>query len=418
MHLSDLHIGRRLGELPLIEDQKYILEQILQAAEEEKPDAALIAGDVYDKSMPPAEAVAVFDEFIVSLSKLCPQVFIISGNHDSGMRLAFGNRLMTGSGVHFSSVFDGTLQRTQLEDGFGKVSVWMLPFIKPAHVRQCMETAAAERAGTEMAEEQTSTEAAGEHPAGEAVPADPEQPEEAGPELPGRDDYTGALRIVIESAEIDPAERNILVAHQYVTGGIRSESEEKNLGGLDNVDAEVFEPFDYVALGHLHRAQKAGGEHIRYCGAPLRYSFMEAEEEKQILIAELGEKGDLQVRSLPLKPLREMRILRGSFDELMTRSFYENTDYQKAFVRAELTDGEFIPEGIRRLRTVYRNILEISYGKLQTERAGEVTADPERQLSPSEYLADFYRAMRGKEMNEDQTAFAEEVIREIWEEEA
>ena len=389
MHLSDLHIGRRLGELPLIEDQKYILKQILQAAEEEKPDAALIAGDVYDKSMPPAEAVAVFDEFIVSLSKLCPQVFIISGNHDSGMRLAFGNRLMTGSGVHFSSVFDGTLQRTQLEDGFGKVSVWMLPFIKPAHVRQCMEQ-----------------------------PADLEQPEEAGPELPGRDDYTGALRIVIESAEIDPAERNILVAHQYVTGGIRSESEEKNLGGLDNVDAEVFEPFDYVALGHLHRAQKAGGEHIRYCGAPLRYSFMEAEEEKQILIAELGEKGDLQVRSLPLKPLREMRIPRGSFDELMTRSFYENTDYQEAFVRAELTDGEFIPEGIRRLRTVYRNILEISYGKLQTERAGEVTADPERQLSPSEYLADFYRAMRGKEMNEDQTAFAEEVIREIWEEEA
>ena len=385
LHISDLHIGKRLGEMPLTEDQKYILDRILEIADEEKPDAVLIAGDVYDKSVPPAEAVSIFDDFIVSLSGICPRVFIISGNHDNGTRLAFGNRLMKESGVVISSVFDGALQEHEMEDEFGTVRIWLLPFIKPVHVRRAEERAAAEP---------------GSEADSEAI-----------------DDYTSALRRVIGKASFDPAERHVLAAHQYVTGGIRSDSEEKNLGGLDNVDAEVFAPFDYVALGHLHRAQTAGGEQIRYSGAPLCYSFAEAEDDKQALIVELKEKGSLEVRPIPLKPLRAMRTIRGTFDELMSRSFYEGTDYQEAFVRAVLTDEEYIPEGIRRLRTVYRNILEVSYEKAPGAAAEDLEAAGRAEhLSPGAYLAEFYRAMRGRDMNEDQAAFAEEMISEIWEE--
>lgn len=389
MHISDLHIGRRLGEMPLTEDQEHILEEILSIAETEQPQAVLIAGDIYDKSAPSAEAVRVFDNFLVGLANTVPAVIAVSGNHDSAERLAFGNRLMSKSGVHFTSVFDGALQMVELEDEAGPVCVWMLPFIKPVHVRRFDESI-------------------------------------------DRDDYTAAVRSVIESARIDPAKRNILVAHQYVTGSQRSESEERSIGGLDNVDSSVFAPFDYVALGHLHRAQTAGGEHIRYSGAPLAYSFGEAGDEKCVLMIELGEKPSeeepgaasvgsrcrLTVRDLPLHPLRKMRVLRGSFDELMTQSFYEGTDYRDAFVKAVLTDEDFIPDGIRRLRTVYRNILEVTYENIVSSD-GQTMDGPgfEEEKQPAEYLEDFYRIMRGRELSEDQKALADELIRTIWEEE-
>lgn len=436
MHMADLHVGKRLGELPLIEDQRYILNEILKIADDEQPDAALIAGDIYDKAAPSAEAVSLFDDFLTELASRVPQVLLISGNHDSAERIAFGGRLLSAGGVHVSPVFGGDIQKVELADEYGPVCFWLLPFIKPVHVRRFPD-----RFG-EIAS----------------------------------DDYTGALRAVITAAGIDPAVRNVLIGHQYVTGGERSESEERNIGGLDNVDSAVFEAFDYVALGHLHRAQRAGSDRIRYSGAPMAYSFGEASDRKFVLIAELGEKdgpafpeesmlaggesgslacrGDsehadreedmpagstqagqacqkaggnagnaegglcrLEVRQRQVLPLREMRVLTGTFDELMTGAFQESEEKREAFVKAVLTDEEFIPDGIRRLRTAYPNILEVVYPRAGGRgEAGEEGPAFGEEKAPADYLAEFYRTMRGKELSEEQAAFADALIGEIWEE--
>ena len=278
-HLSDLHLGLRFREQSLIEDQKYILDEILSLAEKEKPDGALIAGDVYDKSVPPAEAVALLDDFLVRLSQICPHIFLISGNHDSAERVAFGGRLMSAKGVHLSPVYTGECAPVVLSDGYGAVNVYLLPFVKPAHVRRAF------------------------------------------PEAEIGNDYTAALSLAVEKMKIDRAARNVLGCHQFVTGATRSESEE-TVGGLDNVDSSAFEPFDYVALGHIHSPQNVSSERIRYCGTPLKYSFSEAGQQKSVTVAELGKKGDLRVRTLPLTPLRETREIRGTYEEVTRRDFY------------------------------------------------------------------------------------------------
>ncbi len=367
LHISDLHLGKRLKELSLAEDQKYILDQILRIAGPEEPDAVLICGDVYDRPVPPAEAVEIFDEFLVSLAKASLPVFVISGNHDSAERLAFGNRLMDTGGVHFSSVFSGQMQRYELEDEHGPLNLWMLPFIKPAHVRAYHEEIE-------------------------------------------RDDYTGAVRAVIEDSGVEPEQRNVLMAHQYVTGAQRSESEEVVIGGLENVDASVFDDFDYVALGHLHKAQRAGREEIRYSGSPLKYSFGEAAGDKKILLADIGEKGRTEIREIPLKPLREMQVLQGSFEELTDPENYRGAD-RDAYTSVRLTDPEYIPAAMQKLRQIYPGILETGYVNISS-KALETEAAADR--SPVEYLEDFYRFMRGRDMTEEQSAFAEKLIRQIW----
>lgn len=380
IHLSDLHLGKRFREKSLIEDQRHILSQILKITEEEKPDGVIIAGDIYDRPVPPVEAVLLLDDFLVRLSEACRNIFIISGNHDSAERLSFGSRLMDKSGVHVASVYEGSMKRVVLEDGSGPVNIWMLPFVRPIHVKAFFEEV-------------------------------------------DRGDYTGALKKVIEAEEINREERNLLIAHQFVTGAVRSESEDIPVGGLDSVDGEVFRDFDYVALGHLHRAQAVG--RIRYCGTPLKYSFSEADDEKSVLVVELGNKSAdteggesvLSVRTRPLLPLHEVRIRRGSFDELMNEAAHLAEEEKTAFLRAELTDEEYIPDGIQRLRSAYPNVLEVRYPNVEkeSEEVFETSASEER--SPVEYLEDFFETMRGRPMNEEQRSFAEEMIRRVWEEE-
>ena len=282
-HLSDLHLGKRLNEFNLLEDQDYILRVILGLLDEEKPDAVLLAGDIYDKAVPSAEAVQLFDFFLRRLAERGLQVFVISGNHDSPERIAFGSRLMDPSGIHMSPVYDGAVRPISLRDEWGEVKVYMLPFLKPAHVRRFFPEA------------------------------------EIG-------SYTDAMRTVIEAMDVDPAARNLLVTHQFVTGAARSESEEISVGGTDNVDASVFDRFDYVALGHIHSPQSVERESLRYCGTPLKYSFSEARQEKSVTVVELGRKGELRLRTLPLTPLRDMRELRGSYMELTALSSYQGTN--------------------------------------------------------------------------------------------
>ncbi|MFR1725477.1 exonuclease SbcCD subunit D [Emergencia timonensis] len=374
MHLSDLHLGKRVNEFSMIEDQQYILNQIAEIADREKPDGVLIAGDVYDKSVPPIEAVQLFDDFLVRLAEQNLPVFIISGNHDSAERVAFGNRLMTRSGIYLSPVYDGLVKPVTLEDGYGKIDVYLLPFLKPAHVRRFFPD------------------------------------EEIG-------SYTDAMRVAIEYLDLDLGRRNILITHQFVTGAVRSESEEISVGGADNVDASVFEAFDYVALGHLHRAQSVTRETIRYCGTPLKYSFSEADHEKSVTLVELGEKGQVSVETLPLVPLRDMHEIKGTYEEVTLKRFYEETDYQESYMHITLTDEEDIPDALGKLRAIYSNIMKLDYDNERTRTNGKLDGtDRAEQKSPIELFAELYEKQNKQPMSQVQQDFLEGIVEDIWEE--
>jgi len=322
IHLSDLHIGKRVNEISMLEDQEFILTQILGILDTEKADAVLIAGDVYDKSVPSAEAVTLFDDFLFRLSKRKLPVFIISGNHDSSERLSFGSRLMEGSGIHISPVYGGSVSPVVLSDSFGTVSFWLLPFLKPAHVRRYF-------------------------------------PEES------IESYTDAVRAAIRAMSPDFASRNVLLTHQFVTGAATCESEEISVGGSDNVDASVFDGFDYVALGHIHGPQNIGSNRVRYCGTPLKYSFSEEHHHKSITVVELGEKGDLTLHLQPLTPKHDLRTIRGTFEEVTSKAFLESTQTQD-YLHIILTDEEDVPEALGKLRLIYPNILKLSYDNTRT----------------------------------------------------
>ncbi len=380
IHLSDLHLGKRLNEFSLLEDQTYILMKILNIIDEEQPDAVLIAGDVYDKSVPSAEAVELLDDFLVRLAERSfrgrkLQTFVISGNHDSPERLAFGGRLMGASGIHLSPVYSGHVEPITLTDEFGAVAVYMLPFVKPGHIRRFY----------------------------------PEEKIES---------YTDALTVAITDMKPDFSQRNVLIAHQFVTGAERSESEEVSVGGLDNVDVSAFDGFDYVALGHIHGPQNIGSERVRYSGTPLKYSFSEAGQQKSVTVVELKEKGTLHVRTSPLTPRRELVELRGPYEELMSKRFYENTGYQEDYIHITLTDEEDVPEAMARLRVVYRNLMKLDYDNTRTRTVFQLEAaqDAENQ-SPLQLFAKFYEKQNGTEPSEEQYALLEKLIETIWEEE-
>ena len=375
IHLSDLHLGKRVNEFSMLEDQQFILREILRVIDEESPQAVLIAGDIYDKSMPSAEAVTLFDDFLVRLAGRGLEVFVISGNHDSAERLAFGNLLMEGSGIHIASAYSGVLSPCYLSDPYGRVAVCLLPFVKPAHVRRFF-------------------------------------PEE---EIT---DSTQALKTALNGLQLDPADRNILVAHQFVTGAERSDSEEISVGGAENVDAAVFDGFDYVALGHLHGPQNVGSERIRYCGTPLKYSFSEANHQKSVTVAELRENGDLSVRTIPLKPCRDMVELRGTYEELMRKSFYEGTGWQEDYVHITLTDEEDVMDAVQKLRRVYRNMMKLDYDNTRTRHSGILTEIEEAEnRQPIELFADFYEQQNGQPLTEIQRSFVGELIEKVLEEE-
>ena len=375
LHLSDLHLGKRLNEYSLIEDQKFILKSILDIAVKEKPDGVLIAGDVYDKSVPSGEAVSLFDEFLYSLSKLNLKVFVISGNHDSPERLSFGSRLMDKSGIYISNVYDGKVVPVTMTDEYGKLNVYMLPFVKPSHVKRFF-----------------------------------------GEEIEG---YTHALKVAVDNLQIDKAERNVLITHQFVTGASRTDSEDLTVGGTDNVDVCVFDDFDYVALGHIHRAQKCVSDKVRYSGTPLKYSLSEANDVKSVCVVELGEKGKLDLRFVPLKPLRDLVEIRGKYSEIMQKSFYENKTWQEDYVYVVLTDEEEIPDAIAKLRTVYHNVSAMRYDNKRTRKNGGVELlENIESKTPFQLFEEFYLMQNNSNMSIEQKQLVEELIDKIWRGEA
>ena len=372
MHLSDLHLGKRVYEFSMYEDQKYILSQILDIADKEQVQAVMICGDIYDKQIPPAESVQLFDDFLTKLSVRKLPVFIISGNHDSAERLSFGARLMEQSGVCFSETFSGKIQTYQLQDENGSLNLYLLPFLKPTIARQAFPEA------------------------------------EIG-------SYQDAVAYALQQVKPDESQRNILMAHQFVTGAHRSESEEILVGGLDNIDASVFSAYDYVALGHIHTPQKVGRETIRYCGTPIKYSFSEAAKDKSVTIVELAEKGKVQIQEHILKPLHDLREIRGTYEELTARKNYADTDVED-YLHITLTDEEDIMDVMDKLHTIYPNIMKLDYDNLRTRNSNHISGvDPLQEKSPAELFEAFYQLQNNQNMTVQQKEYIAQMIDKIWE---
>ncbi len=385
IHLSDLHIGKRVNEFSMLEDQEYILKEILGIIDDEQPDGVIIAGDVYDKSVPSEEAVKLLDSFLTSLAKRKLQVYIISGNHDSAAKLAFASSLIDLSGIHISPVYDsaqiatmgdGLVRPYKLEDGKGQVAnIYMLPFVKPAMVRAVF-------------------------------------PDEAD----DIKDYTDACHVAVEHMDVDEKVTNILVAHQFVTGAVRSESEE-NVGGLDNVDVSVFDSFDYVALGHIHGPQKVGRETVRYCGTPLKYSLSEANHTKSVTVVDIPENKKIEIRTVPLVPMHELREVKGTFDELMDRRNYEGTAVDD-YLYVVLTDEDDVPDALGKLRTVYPNVMKLGYDNTRTRVTQ--TIDDGAVLEgkkPIDLFGELYEKQNNQEMSDEQRSFVQNIIDSVWREE-
>lgn len=377
MHLADLHLGKRVNGFSMMEDQEYILNRILEIMEEEQPDGLLIAGDVYDKTIPPAEAVRRMDDFLTAVAAKHVPVFLISGNHDSAERVAFGHQLMQGSGIWISPVYDGTIRHHTLEDRWGEVNIYLIPFLRPSVVRSFFPDVEIE-------------------------------------------DYTDALRTIIEDLQVDTSRRNVVLAHQFVSaaGALPEtcDSEQLSVGGLDRVDGSVFSPFDYTALGHLHGPQRVGSETIRYAGSPLKYSFSELHQKKSVTVAELREKGVTEIRQIPLQPRREMIELRGTFEEILAEA-RKKGEPQTDYYHMILTDETDVVDALSRLREYYPNIMLLDYDNRRTRSQKEVEQlDRVEERTPGELFAALYEQQNGQEMDSDRKEYLDGLIREIWEE--
>lgn len=373
MHLSDLHIGKKVNEYSMLQDQIYILKEILQIIDDEKVETVIIAGDVYDRSLPPNEALELFDEFLYQLSSRNVNVFVISGNHDSPERISYGGRMMTENKIFLSPVYDGNVKPITLNDDYGEVNFYLLPFVRPADIRRYF-------------------------------------PDE------NIENYTDAVKVAIDNMNVDFNERNILVTHQFVTGAELSESEDIIVGGTDNVSGEIFDGFDYVALGHIHREQTVGKDNIRYCGTPLKYSFSEAKNIKSVTILDFNDKGNIEYSKIPLTPFRDMREIRGTYYELTLKSSYESTNTED-YLHITLTDEEDIPDAIGKLRSIYPNIMKLDYDNLRTRGSGTVDAiENIESKSPFELFADLFKQQNNQDMSEEQEEIMRNLIDKIWEE--
>lgn len=373
IHLSDLHLGIRVNDFSMSEDQRYILDRILDIIDREAPDGIIIAGDIYDKSMPPAEAVAMFDEFISSIAERKIKTFIISGNHDSAERIAFGSRIMNAGGIYLSPVYNGDIKPVVMKDEYGSVNIYMLPFVRPSAVRAF-------------------------------YPDD------------DTDSYSSAVGTAVKHMNADFSQRNIIITHQFVTGAVSSDSEDISVGGTDNVSADIFADFDYTALGHIHKPQNIGSERIRYCGTPLKYSFSEAKQDKSVTVIELGKKGDINVRTVGLIPLRNMTELKGSYEELMKKSFYEGTGYAEDYVHITLTDENDIPDAVSKLRIVYHRLMKMDYDNARTKKQSIIEGmTSARETDPEKLFGEFFESQNNVPMNDEQAAFVSGIIKDIWE---
>lgn len=373
LHLADLHIGKRVNGFSMIEDQKFVFEQVYNVIENEKIDGIIMAGDIYDKPVPSAEAVKLFDEMLTRLVSINLPIFVISGNHDSAERIGFGSDILSAAKVYMSRVYNGNLQKIELEDDYGKINVYLLPFIKPATVKNIYKEAEIE-------------------------------------------DYDDALEYVLSQEKIDETKRNVIVSHQFVTGAMRSESEEVSVGGLDNVSVENYEAFDYVALGHIHRAQQMGRESARYAGTLLKYSFSEEKHNKSMTIVDLKEKGNIEIKEIPVKPLHDLKTIKGKFSKITSEEFYKELK-KEDYYRAVLTDEDDILNAIGKLKSIYPNLMSMEYDNTRTRSYSVVdNVETGETKSPLDYFEEFFEKQNGRKMSEKQRNYLLEILGEAREE--
>lgn len=372
IHLSDLHIGKRVNEFSMLEDQKYILLKIIGIIDEEKPDGVIIAGDIFDKSVPGEDAVKLWGEFLTRLAERKLQVFAISGNHDSAIRVSNYSDLIDTTGIHISPAYDGNIKPYKLYDEAGALNIYMLPFVKPVVVRKLFE--------------------------GEKI-----------------ENYSDACRVAISQMDIDKSERNVLVAHQFVAGASTTDSEEHVVGGVENVAVDVFDDFNYVALGHIHRPQKVGRPEVRYCGTPLKYSFSEKDDKKSVSVVNIDGQGKVAIKEIYLTPKHDLREVRGSFEFVSNKANYEGTSLED-YVHIVLTDEEEIPEAVGKLRSIYKNIMKLTYDNKRTRNKHNLDLTNDlNELSQIEIFSDFYELMNNQPMSDLQREFTEKLINDIWE---
>ena len=377
IHLADLHIGKRVNEISMIEDQRYILKQVLECVAEEQPDGILIAGDIYDRMVTSVEAVQLLDTFLTELSNQKVPVYLISGNHDSAERVSFGAKLLTKSQIYMATQYQGKMEKVTMQDAYGRVNLYLLPFLKPAQVRAVWKE-----------------------------------------EAEGISTYQDAIDFVMAKEEINPEERNVLVAHQFVAGAQTCDSEERSIGGLDQIAATSYQVFDYVALGHLHGPQQVSRKTIRYAGTLLKYSFSEIHHKKSITIVELREKGQVEVRQRPVHPLHDMRQLRGNYEELVKRENYENTDTED-YLRIILSDEEDIYDAVGKLRVIYPNLMRLEYDNTRTRKRQTIgETEPVEKKMPIDFMEELYQIQNNKAMSLEQRNYMKKMMETIWEEKA
>lgn len=377
LHLADLHLGKILQEQSLLEDQEYMLNEIIDIIKEEKIETVLISGDVYDRSVPPADAVNLLDDFLRKLIKeLKIKVFIISGNHDSKDRLSFGSKIFEDEGLYIESRYNGKLRKVTLDDEYGKLNIYMLPFIKPIEVRQFFE---------------------------EDI----------------ENNYNTAINKIISRETIDTKERNIIMVHQFVTAGTnepeRMDSEMLSLGGIENVDVSNFDNFDYVAIGHVHGPQRIGRDTARYAGTMLKYSFSEIRNNKSVPIIDMKEKNNIDIKLIPLKPLRDMREIKGSIEELLKKENYEKGNTND-YIKAVITNEEPVFDAIGQIRRIYPNTLKLEIRNSKTMNGiqeQDLNLEKLKKKSELELFADFYESQNNVPLGENQKEIISKVIAEV-----
>ena len=432
MHLSDLHLGIKVYEFDLFEDQKYMLDNIIKIAIAKDVDGIMISGDVYDRPIPPAESVALFDSFLTRLSDEGIKAYITSGNHDSQERLSFGSKLMNKSGIFFGGTFDGTVPRMDLEDEYGQVHLYMLPFLKPSIVRAHMaddtgssdNMRSVENKTNSITEDNKSTDNnTGDINANDIYPDENSDldidSKDAISARISKDDITSyqkAIDYVLSGLQIDESARNIIMAHQFVTGATRSDSEEISVGGVDEISADSFDLFDYVALGHIHTPQIIGGnEHIRYCGTMLKYSFSECKKNKSVPIITLKEKGNIEIELADLIPQRDMREIKGTYLDLTAKKNYADTNTDD-YIHVTLTDEDDVPDALGRLRSIYPNIMKLDYDNLRTRAVynSEIPDEVEKK-SPLDLFQEFYNLQNGRDLTLEESTYVQSQIEKLWE---
>lgn len=367
IHISDLHLGKKVYEYSMLEEQKNALWQVLAAVDEEKVDGIFIAGDIYDKTIPTIEAMEVYDSFLVELSNRNIDIFIISGNHDSPERVGFGAEFFKSKRIYISKAYEGKIQYVDKEDTYGNVRIHLIPFLKPANVRRFHQEA----------------------------------------EI---NDYNSAIRTVVDNMELCKEGRNIVLVHQFITGAVRSQSEESFLGGMDNIEYDLFDEFDYVALGHIHKAQAMGRQQVRYSGALVKYALDEINHVKSMTLVEIKNKGEVETRMIPIKPIHDMRCIEGTYMELTDRKNYIDTKVDD-YLHVVLKDEEDVPDALRKLRVIYPNILKLEYDNTRTRQRNSVLDRKAiKNKEPIEYIEELYKIQNNDNMSKEQALMLQRIM--------